>query len=84
MAAQVQSAQRVRYRERYAFQLATFLAIFQTRLSKSKPIGELGRRVFIRAAQQNWLCVRTMMLIVPGRLPLCHQLLIGLTCQPLA
>lgn len=41
-------------------------------------------RVLVRAAQQKPECVRTMMVEVPGRLPLCHQLGISLTAQPRA
>jgi len=31
-------------------------------------------RVLVSAAHQNWPEVRTMTVIVPGRLPMCHQL----------
>jgi hypothetical protein len=30
--------------------------------------------VLVSAAQQNWPEVRTMTVMVPGRLPICHQL----------
>jgi len=32
------------------------------------------RRVLARAAQENPVAVRTMIAVVPGRLPLCHRL----------
>ena len=41
-------------------------------------------RVLVRAAQQKPEWVRTMMVVVPGRLPPCHQLGISLTAQPRA
>jgi hypothetical protein len=41
-------------------------------------------RVFVSAAQQNPEAVRTMMVVVPGRLPLCHQLGALLTAHPRA
>jgi hypothetical protein len=43
-----------------------------------------GHLVFANAAQQNPLCVRTAMVAVPGRLPLCHQSLALLTIHPFA
>src|SRR5664279_176341 len=44
--------------------------------SRSAPMGDLVSpfRVLVRGAQQNWPEVRTMTVIVPGRLPICHQL----------
>ena len=43
-------------------------------------------RVFVSAAQHNPLTVRTMIVVVPGKLPLCHQFPAPLfvTIQPLA
>ena len=41
-------------------------------------------RVFVSAAQQKPEAVRTIMVVVPGRLPLCHQLFALLTAQPRA
>lgn len=43
-------------------------------------------RVFVNAAQHNPLAVRTMIVVVPGKLPPCHQLPapLFLTSQPLA
>jgi selenocysteine lyase/cysteine desulfurase len=46
----------------------------QLSLSRSPSICELARLVLVNAAQQNPLWVRTAMVVVPGRLPLCHQL----------
>ena len=40
-------------------------------------------RVFAKAAQHNPVAVRTMMVVDPGKLPLCHQFPIP-TIQPLA
>jgi hypothetical protein len=44
--------------------------------SRSAPMGDLVSlfRVLVSAAQQNWPEVRTMTVMVPGRLPMCHQL----------
>src|ERR1035441_6853060 len=48
--------------------------ICHTSTSRSVPMGDLVSRLLVRAAQQNWPEVRTMTVIVPGRLPICHQL----------
>jgi len=45
---------------------------------------DLVFRVLVSPAQQNSPEVRTMMVIVPGRLPLCHQFPSRFTHQPLA
>ena len=67
-----------------ALQALTCPTMVQISLSRSPSSGESWRRVLVKAAQQNPLWVRTMMVEVPGRLPLCHQLLALLTAQPLA
>ena len=65
-----------------ACQAGTAPTIFQTKPSRSPSF--FGRRVLTKAAQQKPPCVRTMMVLVPGRLPPCHQLSYLLTDQPLA
>jgi len=50
----------------------TFWTMFHISRSRSPSWLDPGRRVFVRAAQQKPLLVRTMSVIVPGRLPLCQ------------
>lgn len=45
---------------------------------------EFPRLVLVKAAQQKPPWVRTAMVLVPGRLPLCHQLSDLLMQKPLA
>ena len=63
-----------------ACQAGTALTTFHIRSSKFSP----SRRVLVKAVQHNPLAVRTMIVKVPGRLPLCHQFGIRFTHQPQA
>ena len=68
----------------HAFQLFTWRTRSHIIWSIALPVSLEGSRVLARAAQQNPLAVRTMMLVVPGKLPPCHQLGRRFTAQPLA
>ena len=60
--------------DRQAFQLGTVRTMFHIIWSRAELISSEGSvRVLHRAAQQKPVGVRTMMVVVPGRLPLCHQ-----------
>ena len=68
-------------------QARTCRAMSHTIWSRARLMSSQGwRRVLISAAQQKPVAVRTRMAVVPGRLPLCHQLPLPLflTFQPLA
>jgi hypothetical protein len=65
-------------------QLLTWRTMSQMRLSRSWSSGEFKRLLLPNAAQQKPLCVRTAMVDVPGRLPVCDQLSNLLTAQPFA
>src|SRR5580693_4210892 len=67
----------------HACQALTCRTMLQLSRSRSLSIAEFAR-VFVKAAQQNPLWVRTAMVEVPGKRPLCHQLFALLTSQPLA
>jgi hypothetical protein len=57
------------------FQLGTVRTMFHMSWSRAASISLEGwERVLHRAAQHMPVGVRIMMEVVPGRLPLCHQL----------
>lgn len=66
-----------------SFQALTLRTMSQTMLSRARLLSGC-LRALVSAAQQNPEEVRTMMVVVPGRLPLCHQLPAVLTAQPRA
>src|ERR1700687_4144346 len=65
-----------------ARQRLTWATIFHTSLSRAPSMAD--SRVLANAAQQNPLRVRTAMVEVPGKPPLCHQLSALFTAQPFA
>ena len=66
----------------YCLQALTWRTMLHTMLSNAKSMSEFGRRVFASAAQQKPLDVRTRIVDVPGKLPLCHQLFAVFTDHP--
>ena len=58
----------------HALQEGTVPTMFHMSWSRAASISLDGwERVLHRPAQQKPVLVRTMMVVVPGRLPLCHQ-----------
>lgn len=68
----------------YRPQLAGTEAIVHISWSSSRFILDPGTRELVSAAQQKLLEMRAMKVVVPGREPLCHQLLKTFTSQPFA
>ena len=58
-----------------AFHSGTLWTMFHIIPSSAVSISSCGSvRVFVRAAQHIPVAVRTMMVVEPGKLPLCHRL----------
>jgi hypothetical protein len=72
------------FKKPHAFHLFTWRTRSHIIRSIAPPVSPEASRVLARAAQQNPLAVLTMMEVVPGRLPVCHQLGTRFTAQPLA
>jgi len=71
----------------HAFHAGTWRTMSHTISSSAASISSDGCvRVFVNAAQHMPLAVRTMIVVEPGKLPLCHQFPAPsfLTIQPLA